>query len=67
MRTFFIGLGLLSGAVLGIAAACDTNENGSCTVGALECACTPGGGCDPGLDCVGEKCIVVHFDLLRNG
>lgn len=59
MRTFFIGLGLLGGALLGSTLACDAGQDGSCSVGSLDCACTPGGGCDPGLDCVGDTCIVV--------
>lgn len=46
--------------MLGTVAACDSGSAGSCSVGALDCACTPGGGCDPGLDCVGEVCIVVN-------
>lgn len=29
----------------------------SCPVGAEGCACTPGGGCDPGLQCVGSICV----------
>lgn len=27
-----------------------------CEVGSLGCTCTPGGGCDPGLDCVANMC-----------
>ena len=34
----------------------DAGETGSCLVGAVGCACTPGGSCDPGFDCVGGIC-----------
>jgi cysteine-rich repeat protein len=29
----------------------------ACVVGSVDCMCTPGGGCDPGLECVGDMCI----------
>ncbi|MCR9164725.1 MAG: hypothetical protein ACE37F_33895 [Nannocystaceae bacterium] len=60
MRGLFIGLGLVGGALLGSVVACDSDATASCSVGSLDCACTPGGGCDPGLECVGDVCIVVN-------
>ncbi len=59
MRGILIGLGVLCGAVLGGTMACDSGSQDGCTVGSIECACTAGGGCDPGLECVGDVCIVV--------
>lgn len=59
MRGLFIGLGLLGGALLGTTMACDTGADSGCSIGSIDCACTPGGGCDPGLDCVEDVCIVV--------
>lgn len=44
-----------------IGAACGGTSSGeggeSCPVGALECACTAGGACDPGLLCIEGRCI----------
>mgnify|MGYP001765652024 CR=1 FL=1 len=37
-------------------AACGKGS-GSCTVGSEGCDCTPGGGCDPGLDCLSGTCV----------
>ncbi|MGH1346851.1 MAG: hypothetical protein ACRBN8_35110 [Nannocystales bacterium] len=59
MRGLIIGLGLLGGGLLSTALACDSDTGQSCTVGSLDCACTAGGGCDPGLSCAGDVCIVV--------
>jgi cysteine-rich repeat protein len=34
-----------------------TGENDDiCVVGSVGCTCTPGGGCDPGLECLGDLC-----------
>lgn len=52
--------------MLGSVVACDGDATQSCTVGALDCACTPGGGCDPGLSCVGEVCRVVDHATSGN-
>lgn len=59
MRSLIIGLGILGGGLLSSAMACDSDTGQSCTVGSLDCACTEGGGCDPGLSCAGEVCVVV--------
>jgi hypothetical protein len=32
-------------------------DTDTCTVGSEGCACTPGGGCDPGLTCLSELCV----------
>lgn len=34
-----------------------TLEGDQCAVGTYACACTPGGGCDPGLACMGNYCF----------
>ena len=49
------------GAVSGVGLACDGDATESCVVGAKDCACTPGGGCDPGLSCVGDRCILIDM------
>lgn len=36
--------------------------DGGCTVGEIACACTPGGGCDPGLQCVIGVCVPQDLD-----
>src|SRR5687768_12541468 len=42
----------------GCTAGGDTDEDGaSCTVGAEGCVCTEGGACDPGLQCLSERCV----------
>ena len=33
-----------------------TTDSGPCPVGGAGCACTDGGACDPGLECVGDVC-----------
>ncbi|MEM6295434.1 MAG: hypothetical protein AAGA54_29440, partial [Myxococcota bacterium] len=58
-------VGALSGCLMGVAAACNGAAESSCSVGALDCACTPGGGCDPGLDCVEDVCIVVTTETTN--
>jgi cysteine-rich repeat protein len=37
----------------------DSETGDSCIVGQLDCACTAGGGCDPGLECVADVCVEV--------
>ncbi len=59
MRGLIIGLGIVAGGLLSTAPGCDSDTGQSCTVGSLDCACTPGGGCDPGLSCAGETCILL--------
>lgn len=59
MRGLIIGLGILGGGLLSTALACDSGAGQSCTVGSLDCVCTEGGGCDPGLSCVENACILV--------
>lgn len=56
-----LGLGL--GCVGDFTEAPDTGESATdsetgpgCIVGSLGCECTPGGGCDPGLECVANLC-----------
>jgi cysteine-rich repeat protein len=34
----------------------ESETGSSCVVGTLDCACTPGGGCDPGLECMADVC-----------
>jgi hypothetical protein len=50
------GLGL--GVVLGFA--CGDGAGDGCPVGSLDCDCTVGGACDPGLSCVGGRCILIE-------
>lgn len=56
----------LVGASLGIvtAQACGDTARGDddCTVGSRGCACTTGGGCDPGLTCIDSLCILFGDD-----
>lgn len=58
-----LSAGLWLGAWLGaaaIGAACGSAgsaEDGACPVGSLECSCTAGGACDPGLLCIDDRCI----------
>jgi hypothetical protein len=56
--------GALVGAAIG--AACGTGSAGgddeSCSVGSLQCACTQGGACDPGLLCIEGRCILAGVD-----
>lgn len=33
-----------------------TTDDGSCPIGSEGCPCTQGGGCDPGLECMGDVC-----------
>ncbi len=42
--------------------ACGGKGGSSCPVGAEGCECTPGGGCDPGLECVGSVCVNTTAD-----
>lgn len=37
-------------------------DDAECSVGALACRCTPGGGCDPGLSCVADECTLDESD-----
>lgn len=55
-----LGLGLLLGW------AC-TEPGGDCAVGSLDCPCTVGGACDPGLTCVADSCIVIDCPVGREG
>ena len=63
MRTTFLGLG--AGALcLGFAfwnGGCAAGEadpaDTSCTIGLEKCACTKGGACDPGLECLSGLCV----------
>lgn len=50
------GLGL--GVLLGMA--CAGEAGGTCPVGALDCECTTGGACDPGLSCIADKCVLIE-------
>jgi len=34
-----------------------TTDTGTCQVGSEGCACTTGGGCDPGLTCLSDLCV----------
>jgi hypothetical protein len=46
------------GFALGLAVACGGSGGAEdCTVGSASCACTPGGGCDPGLTCALNTCV----------
>ncbi|MCA9685043.1 MAG: hypothetical protein KC457_22865 [Myxococcales bacterium] len=36
-----------------------TDETSACPVSTENCPCTPGGGCDPGLECVDTMCVPV--------
>ncbi len=41
--------------------ACSESTDQSCIVGSLDCSCTAGGGCDPGLSCLERTCVVVDM------
>lgn len=43
------------GSVIGLA--CTTPSAEQCAVGTEGCACTPGGSCDPGLECLSNLCV----------
>jgi hypothetical protein len=57
------GLGL--GVALGLA--CGGEAGGTCPVGSLDCNCTAGGACDPGLTCVADKCILIECSVGSEG
>jgi hypothetical protein len=40
--------------------ACEAGTSGDCPVGGLDCSCTLGGSCDPGLSCVDGTCRVIE-------
>jgi len=42
-------------AVLAFAVGCSTDKE--CATGGEGCACTPGGSCDPGLNCLSKVCV----------
>lgn len=47
-------------AAMAIGWGCGEQSSASdCPVGSLDCPCTVGDGCDPGLSCVGETCRVI--------
>lgn len=50
------GLGL--GVLVGLA--CGGEAGGTCPVGSVNCDCTVGGACDPGLTCVADQCLLVE-------
>jgi hypothetical protein len=50
--------GLSVGVLLGLA--CNGEAGGTCPVGSVNCECTTGGACDPGLTCVADKCTLVE-------
>lgn len=52
------GLGLTLGVVLGLA--CNGEAGATCPVGSVNCECTTGGACDPGLTCVADKCLLIE-------
>jgi hypothetical protein len=58
-----VGLGL--GVVVGLA--CNGEAGGTCAVGGLDCECTVGGACDPGLSCVADKCILIECAVGSEG
>lgn len=60
-----LGAGFGCGVIVEGSAKDDTGEVGdddACIVGALECPCTAGGGCDPGLECVDMICTAASSD-----
>jgi hypothetical protein len=64
MRALVWAGGLSLGLLLGLAC----GEAGSdCAVGSLDCACTTGGACDPGLSCVADKCIIIECAVGSEG
>ena len=54
-------MGVAGLATAALVAGCETDSvgpsQGTCSVGALGCACTAGGGCDPGLECISGTCL----------
>ncbi|MCA9708149.1 MAG: hypothetical protein KDK70_20015 [Myxococcales bacterium] len=62
MRTrAWVGASMLAAA----SGACGVGEegDGDCPIGSLECSCTVGGACDPGLSCVDDRCI--HIEITN--
>lgn len=56
--------GLSFGVLVGLAC----GEAGSdCPIGGIECACTTGGACDPGLTCVNDKCLLIECAVGSEG
>jgi hypothetical protein len=55
------GLGLGLGMLVGLA--CGGEAGATCPVGSLNCECTAGGACDPGLSCVADKCILIECSV----
>jgi hypothetical protein len=47
--------------------ACGGEAGSDCPVGGLDCACTTGGACDPGLTCVADKCLLVECAVGSEG
>ncbi len=57
-------------SAVAIGAACGgagSTEEGGCPVGSLECSCTAGGACDPGLLCIDDRCINAGVDTGDDG
>lgn len=52
------GVSIVLGAVIGFGGAvgCRGDFDPDCPTGTLGCACTDGGGCDPGLSCLADAC-----------
>ena len=68
----------LAGVVVGLALSCGEprdaetdpvvgSEEGTCQVGSEACACTGGGGCDPGLTCLSGVCVDAGGTSMGDG
>jgi hypothetical protein len=56
LRHIDAALGFVAAAALGACVAIDPNAN-LCAVGGVDCVCTMGGACDPGLECKQGMCV----------
>ncbi len=64
MRWLAWALGSSLGVLVGIACG---DAGGDCSIGSLNCSCTLGGACDPGLSCVADKCVLIECAVGSEG
>ncbi len=58
----------IAGALLGFALSCgDSTAGNSCPDGSEGCPCPEGGGCDDGLSCISQVCVVKPDASCGNG
>jgi hypothetical protein len=51
----------------GVGAACGGGGGTDCPTGSNGCACTPGGGCDPGNSCIDGTCVSISSSTGGSG